>query len=397
MQKSFLTGLLVSSSLIFTGCSKNSAKTADVSSTLLKPSLPSRLIIEDSNLDAVASEVNRDGGQVIRKMDHVKALVVSLPAPSLNGLKKKFPNAQISEDIIMELVDPSVSLASAKPTPGPGAQPTQSIPWGINATRANLAHAYNRGAGVKVCILDTGINKAHPDLKGNILGGKNYIMQKGSVLVDNYEDDNGHGSHVAGTIAALDNSIGALGVAPDAKLYGVKVLNRQGSGYTSDIADGVYDCIGFGASVINMSLGGSGDPLAPSPLKTAIESALANGVYVVAAAGNSGKDISTYTPAGYAGVIAVSAVDVNYAFASWSNFGLSIGDFAAPGVGIYSTWKDSGYNTISGTSMAAPHVAGVIALAVSSHSLGIVARDLGATVSKQGSGFIDALSTVLNQ
>jgi subtilisin len=380
---------------ILAGCSESSNQAVDTIVTsdttidlLTKSSLPARLIIEGSDLGSIAAEIAKSGGDVVRNMDFIDALVANVPPQALNGLKKKFPDISITEDKVLSLV--------AKPAGAPIVQPAQSIPYGIKNVKADLAWSTSRGLGVKVCVIDTGVDKSHPDLAANLAGGKNYVRIQGVVDANRYDDDNGHGTHVSGTIAAVDNAIGVVGVAPSAKIYAVKVLNKQGSGYVSDITDGIYDCVNAGAKVINMSLGGSGDPSAPSAFKDAINAAVANGVYVVAAAGNEDRDISTTTPAGYPNVIAVAAVDQNYNFASWSNFGLKADDFAAPGVSILSTWKGGAYNTISGTSMASPHVAGVIALGVAAGSLGPVGRDLGKPLSQQGGGFIDALLTLAN-
>ena len=146
-----------------------------------------------------------------------------------------------------------------------------------------------------------------------------------------------------------------------------------------------------------MSLGATQSPSLDSPLRQAVENAVAAGVVVVAAAGNEGESIDMKVPAGYSGVIAVAASDAQDQFPSWSNFGLNSDDVTAPGVSIYSTWKGSSYSTISGTSMASPHVAGVVALKISSQSLGLKTIDLGRSLSVQGAGLIDALATVQNQ
>lgn len=396
LSRYFLLAALLPLTLACSENSNNFSTDANaLNDELGKSTGPSRVIIESSDLGAVASEVGKNGGEVVKNLEFISALVANVPEQALNGLKKKFPDAVISEDKVLSLVSPVLEI-NAKANSAPIVQPPQSIPYGIKNVKADLAWSTSKGAGVIVCVVDTGIDKTHPDLVANIIGGKNFVGSGRTLNPDNWNDDNGHGSHVAGTIAAVDNAIGVVGVAPMAKLYGAKVLNKQGSGYTSDIADGVYACVAAGAKVINMSLGGAGDPNAPSVFKDAINSAISKGVFVVAAAGNSGKDIAGYTPAGYNGVIAVSAVDSSYNFASWTNFGLKADDFAAPGVSVLSTWKGGSYNTISGTSMAAPHVAGVIALGIAANSKGPKGRDLGAVMSLQGGGFIDALLTLSN-
>ncbi len=193
-------------------------------------------------------------------------------------------------------------------------------------------------------------------------------------------DGNGHGTHVAGTIGALDNGIGSVGVAPGARLWAVRVLNNQGSGYTNQIIAGI-DWVRQNAAsieVANMSLGCECTSAAQN---TAITNLVNAGVVVVVAAGNSDKNASTFSPANHPDVITVSAladfnglagggaastcrVDQDDTLADFSNWGSPV-EIAAPGVCIYSTWMGGGYNTISGTSMASPHVAGAAALLAS--------------------------------
>lgn len=348
-----------------------------------------RYILKGADLNDVASTITKEGGIVSHRMHSLRAIVAHVSEQSLRGLIHKNPNLQAIEDIELSI--------NARPSKEAATAPSQKVPWGINMIHAQEANLYNRGAGVKVCVVDTGVDKTHSDLATNIAGGKNFVWAKGKLNSTAYGDDNGHGTHVSGTIAALDNGIGVIGVAPAAKIYAVKVLNSRGNGYLSDITDGIYECIAQGTQVINMSLGGQGDPNANSPFRDAVTAARNAGIIVVVAAGNEGQDISNTVPAGFSNVIAVSAVDSSLHFPSWSNFGLNGNDFAAPGVSITSTWKRNTYNTISGTSMASPHVAGVAALLVSSGSLGFMADDIGAPISQQGAGLVNALATVQNK
>jgi subtilisin family serine protease len=252
----------------------------------------------------------------------------------------------------------------------------QTLPTGINRIDADLnAKAKINDADERVdsdiAILDTGIDLDHPDL--NVF--KNVTFVRGT---SSGNDDNGHGTHVAGTAAALDNGSGVVGVAPGARLWAVKVLARSGLGFTSDIIKGV-DYVTQNASAIevaNMSLGG-GDS---QTLKDAIKKSTDKGVVYAVAAGNSSTDAGGTSPANSpaAGVLTVSAIadfngacgggaaatcasDVDDTFADFSNFGAVV-DIAAPGVCILSTWNNGGTRTISGTSMASPHVAGAVAL-----------------------------------
>ncbi len=234
-----------------------------------------------------------------------------------------------------------------------------TIEWGIAKVEAPKAWAQGyTGAGVKVGIIDTGIAQ-HDDLV--IAGGANFVDTASS-----YYDDNGHGTHVAGTVAALDNGIGVIGVAPGAQLYAIKVLNSSGSGTLSDIIEGIDFAISEQLDIINMSLGTSTDSPA---LHTAVDTAYSSGILVVASAGNSGKRVITVDnvgyPAKYDSAIAVAATDVNNLRASFSSTGPAV-EVAAPGVYVRSTYLNNSYATMSGTSMAAPHVSGHLALMIQS-------------------------------
>ena len=256
----------------------------------------------------------------------------------------------------------------------------QTIPTGverINGPGAPVA--------VGVAVIDTGIDVDHPDL--NVAGGYNCAPGRASK----YNDGHGHGTHVGGTIGALDNGIGVVGVAPGVPLYAVRVLNNNGMGFRSDVICGIdwvagnTDLIG----VANMSLGGSGSDdgksceLTGDAYKKAICNAVEAGVTFAVAAGNASDDAANHVPAAYDMVITVSALadfngaagggaaatcrsDVDDTFADFSNYGADV-DIIAPGVCILSTWLDGGYYTISGTSMASPHVAGAAALYLSTH------------------------------
>lgn len=227
--------------------------------------------------------------------------------------------------------------------------------------------AYGYHPSIQVAVLDTGVDYTHPDLQGafswcvRVLnnGGSYY---KGTDLRYCW-DDNGHGTHVAGTIGASLNGQGMAGVAPYVQMYVVKVLDSQGSGYLSDIAQGIIDATkgpdgipgtADDADVISMSLGGSGS----TTLYNAVRYAYSYGVVLVAASGNEAASYPSY-PAAYSEVIAVGAIDSNYRIASFSN---RRPDVVAPGVNVYSTLPGGTYGTMSGTSMACPHVSGVVAL-----------------------------------
>ena len=260
----------------------------------------------------------------------------------------------------------------------------QATPTGVSRIDAPVSS--ETGANIRVAIIDTGIDLDHPDLQGNIDAGSGFnCISPGSSA----DDDQGHGTHVAGTVAAIDNTAGVVGVAPGATLIPIKVLDSGGSGTWEQVICGINHAAdpAIGIDVANMSLGGSGTAsgsCATTPgdaLYAAVCGALGAGVTMVVAAGNDGRNASGFVPAAYPEVITVSAYTdldgtpadsgctggrgpfktCDETFASFSNYG-SVVDVMAPGVTINSTTIGGSYGTKSGTSMASPHVAGVAAL-----------------------------------
>lgn len=209
------------------------------------------------------------------------------------------------------------------------------------------------GLGIKVAILDTGIDTDHPDLKLAIYDKKDFTG-------DGLNDLSGHGTHCAGVVGARFNGSGCIGIAPEAELAVGKVLGNDGSGSFDQIADGVDWAVEIGADIISMSLGGPGSD---RRLFTSIHNALAKGKVVVCAAGNSGSIFSNNVgyPGRYGGVITIAAHDRNGMPSGFSSRGGEI-DFCAPGQNIYSTYKNGSYASLSGTSMATPFVSGICAL-----------------------------------
>jgi subtilisin family serine protease len=273
----------------------------------------------------------------------------------------------------------------------PVAATAQTTPTGIDRVDADLSptaaiNGSDQRVNVDVAVIDTGVDLDHPDLNVHRAGAKNCAL-----LGVGADDDHGHGSHVAGTVGALDNAAGVVGVAPGARIWPVKVLNALGSGLNSDVICGI-DYVAANADqieVANMSLGGAGEDdgncglTNDDAMHTAICEAVDAGVTFVVAAGNDSADAATSTPAAYDEVITVSALadfngqpgggaastcrsDQDDTFASFSNYGADV-DLIAPGVCILSTSMQGGYATLSGTSMAAPHVAGGAALYAATH------------------------------
>jgi subtilisin len=328
-------------------------------------------------------------GQVHQVFHLIPAVVATLPQPAIEALSRNPHVKYIQKDEYVPLVNPV--QPAAKPV-------KQVIPWGVDRVDADLAWTTSKGTGVKVAVVDTGIYTRHKDLKDNIKGGYNCIAES-----SDFNDDHGHGTHCAGIIAAVDNTIGVIGVAPEAWLYGVKVLDASGSGYLSDCVQGIEWCVDNGMDVVSMSWGGYGDW---PTLEDACDAAWAAGLVLVGAAGNEAYLSPDLMPAGYSSVIAVSATDSSDNLAYFSNYGYEI-EVAAPGVSIYSTYLKNGYAYMSGTSMACPHVSGVAALILAVYpgytndqvrqTLQNTAEDLGAPGWDiyYGYGLVDAEAAVV--
>lgn len=324
--------------------------------------------------DAVNGRINLNGDYEQRK-EAVKSLALTM-----------FANARLSEDMLYQVYgssilgfaakldeatlgrirkDPNVAyieqdrvVTFAPPWSGGGGGSTtgQETPYGITRVRGGANYTGSNVAWV----IDTGISLNHEDLKVDAKRGFNAFTSGRDAK--SLDDGNGHGSHVAGTIAALNNTVGVIGVAAGATVVPVKVLDSRGSGSFSGVIAGV-DFVGINGQlgdVANMSLGG---PVSQALDDAVIKASNAKGVKFVLAAGNETDDANNHSPARAEGanIVTISAMDINDAFASFSNFGSPV-DYCAPGVNIKSTWKEGGYNTISGTSMAAPHAAGVLLL-----------------------------------
>ncbi|PEJ82720.1 alkaline serine protease, partial [Bacillus toyonensis] len=232
--------------------------------------------------------------------------------------------------------------------------PYFSSQYGLQKIKAPLAWDSQRSdLGVKVAIVDTGVQGSHPDLASKVIYGHDYIDND-----DQSDDGNGHGTHCAGIAGALtDHDEGIAGVAPQSSIYAVRVLDSQGSGTLASVAQGIREAADAGAQVISLSLGASSSGIA---LQQAVQYAWNKGAVIVAAAGNAGNTKPNY-PAYYNAVIAVASTDQWDKKSYFSTYGSWV-DVAAPGSSIYSTYIGDSYETLSGTSMATPHVAGVAAL-----------------------------------
>lgn len=319
------------------------------------------------------------GGLVVRELRGINAVVIEHPTQvsiaesklrALAEVKRVDPDPKINWLKMADARGTDFALPSAggilkgiealkkqqAEQPAPTAPGAQETPWGIARVKAPAAWGTTRGKGVKLVVIDTGIDMTHPELSGILKGGWNAISTAAT-----FNDDNGHGTHCSGTIAAKDDDAGVVGVAPQIDLYGVKVLDENGSGTFDDVIAGMLWAVENKMEVASMSLGANSGNQA---LADAVEAMRKAGVILIAAAGNSGGSVGY--PAAYPGAIAVAASDSRDKLASFSSRGPSVA-VIAPGVGVKSTYMGGDYDTLSGTSMATPHVAGLTALYVATH------------------------------
>ena len=303
--------------------------------------------VSRGNAQAEANRAAQAEGAQVKHVYKValRGFAVNAAPQAVANMQAKNANIAYCEQ---DQVVTTVQRGKAKPGGGGGSQPPQETPWGIARV--------NGGAGGNFStawVIDSGVQLDHPDLNVDIARSASFVRGDAG-------DQNGHGTHVAGTIAAIDNTIGVIGVAPGAPVVAVRVLDRRGSGSTSGVIAGVDYVAQFGqpGDVANMSLGGG----VSQTLDNAVIAAAAGGVRFVLAAGNESDNANNHSPARANGpnVYTISAFSIGDNFASFSNFGNPPVDFAEPGVSIKSTWTGGGYNTISGTSMAAPHFAGIL-------------------------------------
>jgi len=305
--------------------------------------------------DHVMEVLRANNANVLAKFNIINGFVIqSNPAGLRNALKSLNVKSIEIDQVVSILGKPT---NPGKPPKEEDTSPAQTIEWGIDTINADDVWGTYTGAGIKIAVIDTGIDLSHDDLF--VSGGVNIIRS-----VQSYNDDNGHGTHVAGIISALNNEIGVVGVAPSAEIYAVKVLDRKGSGYLSNVILGIEWSIDNGMDIINMSLGTN---LYSQSLDDALDVANYSGIITVAAAGNDASDIDY--PGAYANTICVGAIDIELDIAYFSSFGPEM-DVIAPGVNIYSTYKGDTYKSLSGTSMATPHIAGLAALYLQNNSSG---------------------------
>lgn len=339
-------------------------------------------IIIGFNKEIDRNLVKSNGGEVSATFSFINAVAANVPSKAVDSLKR----------------NPKVSYVERE---GTVTELAQSLPWGVDRIDADVVQSSYTGVGIKVGVIDSGIDHDHPDLDANYKGGYDFVNDDTNPM-----DDRGHGTHVSGTIAAEDNDIGVVGVAPEASLYGIKVLDSSGSGTVGWVAAGIQWAITNEMDIITMSLGSDSDS---TTMRNAVDAAYDAGILVVAAAGNDGnrpgKGDNVDYPGRYDSAIAVAASDSNDKRAPWSSTGPAV-ELTGPGVSIYSTDWNNDYSTKSGTSMATPHVTGVAALVMEANPtftnvqvrqrLQSTAEDLGKSGrdALYGFGLVDAEAAV---
>ena len=352
--------------LLIGGCSQNETfNAADEESLSLKSaSMAGKYIvvlkddagIARADLQTRNAKVKEKAFGLLKKYD-VAGEIEEVYQTVLQGFAVKMAPGQakkLGDDVDVKYVeaDQIIVLSPINATGKPAPQPVaQSIPWGITRVNGGIS-----GIGKTAWIIDSGIDLDHPDLTVDVARSRTFLG--GTSTPD---DQNGHGTHVAGTIAAKNNSIGVVGVAAGATVVSVRVLDRRGSGSTSGVIAGVdyVASVASSADVANMSLGGG----VSATLDNAVLNASAK-VKFALAAGNESDNANNHSPARVNGanIYTISAMGTGDKWASYSNYGNPPVDYCAPGSSVYSTYKGGGYATLSGTSMATPHVAGLLLL-----------------------------------
>jgi len=305
------------------------------------------------------------GGSVKHTYHLINAIAAKIPEHALANLHRNPHIAYVEQDATFTAIEP-VAAGSVE----------YKNSWGVERIGCKAVHDLNiRGSGVKVAVIDTGIDYTHEELAGNYVGGYDFVFADDDPFDDSW---NSHGTHVAGIIAAGENGFGVVGVAPEASLYAVKVLDGAGFGSLSNIIAGIQWAVDNNMDIANISIAGDYS----QALQEACDAACNEGLLLVAAAGNTYGNVVTY-PAAYDSVIAVTCTDKADQSAYFSPLGPQV-ELAAPALLICSTSENGGYAELSGTSQAAPHVTGTAALMI---SLGV--EDLngdGMTGNRKGSG-----------
>jgi thermitase len=338
-----------------------SAQTEDVaksaSTALSAPAADDQLLVQFAPGTARADRAQvaaAHGGKVVDRIEALDIEVFSFPGLKANSKAMEQMMAALKKNKNVIMVEQNL-IYTVNFTPN---DPSQGSQWAWGVIDAYQGWDVTQGStSTVIAVVDTGVQRNHPDLDAKIVAGYDYVQNDTAP-----DDGNGHGTHVAGTAAAeTNNSTGGAGTCPNCKVMPVRVLDNNGSGTLANVANGITWAANNGAKVINLSLGGGGS----STLQQAVQYAWSKGVFLACAAGNSNtSSTSSAYPAAYAECFGVASTTSTDARSSFSNYGSWV-EVAAPGSSIYSTWLNSGYNTINGTSMATPHVAGLAGLLAS--------------------------------
>ena len=365
------TLLVLTASLMLWGCSNNPSsvvnkatpQTTDLVSMQTDNIIPGQYVIVLKEAGALKSNSSANYDQATAYAKSKAVAIMNDNGISSGKIKLAYGTAIFGfsanltdQEVALLKADKRVSyiendhmITLAKPTPDPIVQPAQTVPYGI----ARVGHA--SGIGKTAWIIDTGIDFDHADLTVDTIRQRTYIDRTTTA-----DDDNGHGTHCAGIVAAKDNTIGVIGVASGATVVPVKVLDHRGSGAYSGIIAGVdyVASVASAGDAANMSLGGG----IYQPIDDAVIAASNKGIFFALAAGNSSDDATLYSPARANGpyIWTVSAMDINDNWAYFSNYGNPPIDFCEPGVSILSCYNDGLYTTMSGTSMSSPHMCGIL-------------------------------------
>lgn len=331
-----------------------------------------------ANISNIREEIRAEGGELKKEFEIIDAVTVRIPESAVASLLEESSIRYIEED-------KTVYILSVGPPGG------QDVPWGIDRVFGDEEYSFStweqtRGSGVGVAVLDTGIDEEHESLPAPVDGVNTVDDTHWGV------DENGHGTFVSGIIAALDNNLGVVGVAPEADLYAVKILDEEGVGPLSSVIEGLEWSVNSDIPIINMSFGIEDYS---ESLDEACQTAYDEGHLLIAAAGNDGEEDNVSYPARYNSVIAVAASDENDNIADFSDTGDEI-ELIAPGKDIVSTYPDENYAVGEGTSYSASHVTGIAALlkakdaSISNNQMRSViqekAEDLGLSDNEQGYG-----------
>ena len=360
--------LLLTGVILFTGCKKEngSADLADSSpdDCVQKATVNSGEIVEGRYIVAYRTSSVSARGITVQRLNSIGSEVLLKNKISKSALKQSFAGepggfianlsadeaSRLSQDENIAIVEPDriISLGTCFTVAAP-----RLITWNVNRV------GYGDGIGKRAWIIDSGIDFDHPDLTVDATNSKSFIDGETSA-----DDENGHGTHVAGIIGAKNNTFGVLGIASGATLVSLRVLDKDGKGLLSSIIQAL-SYVSTHASpgdVVNMSVGD--DEGISAALDQQVRNTAAKGIYIAIAAGNEKELANKYSPGrtNATNVFTVSATDSLDNFAKFSNYGNDVVDYAAPGVRILSTFTNGRYAYLSGTSMAAPHVAGLLLL-----------------------------------